>query len=182
MAEYDMKPRDWARIIPALTSIQSECDKRKTVNAEKNKKNEDLYDKGANWYIQGKKLEDAKDSVIYNGRKMTDEELKFFTNGFLAIPISKAKSYAKVKVTDKDKDKYNEKIGFWFGKSRFDELPGEFNGNSNCVVGFGKGYGYDGASINELPKKYVGKKAFLMGYRSGIQARACEEKESKKRR
>lgn len=178
MADYDMKPLKWAKTIPSITSIQSECDKRMRVNAEKHKKVEDKYNEGADYYIQGKRLVDACNEE----GKMTEDELKAFTNGYMSMPISKAKSYAKSKVSTKDKEKYDTEIGFWFGKMRFEDLPIEFSCNNNCITGYGKGFGYDGAIVSDLPKKYVGKKAFLIGYRTGIQERALEDKESKKRR
>ena len=159
-----------------------EMEKQREQTEKKIHKHNTLFDMGQLSYITEQKLNEAREIVKYNGKRMTDDEFKIFTNGFWSIPISRAKDYVKSKVSTKNKEKYDMEIGYWFGEMGFGDLPDEFSNNENCIKGLGKALGYSGATVGQLPAKFVGKKAFLLGYRSGIQIKANQINESKKGR
>ena len=167
MAGYDMKPLKWAKTIPSIAAMQSESDKRKEINAEKYRKTEKIFEMGQTWQLQGKKLRDARDSVKVEGRILTDEEFKSFKNGFMYVPRSYAYSYGKK------------------GK-KIEELSVEFINDKDFMDSYaeGRGFkaGYDGIGADELPNEFIQNKRFLVGYKKGIEAKANENKESKKRR
>ena len=167
MAGYDMKPLKWAKAIPLINATQSESDKRKEIAAERHRKIEKIFELGQNWQLKGKNLGEARGVVKIDGRDLTDDEFRYFKNGFMYVPRSYAYSYGKK------------------GKT-IDELPEDFTHDKDFMDSYaeGRGFkaGYDGVSIGELPTEFVQNKRFLVGYKKGIEAKANENKESNKRR
>jgi len=164
MADFDMKPLKWAKTIPSMASIQSESEKRKEIAAAKNRKNERIFEMGQAWQLKGKKLDDARNVVKCDGNDLTDEEFRFFKNGFMYMPRTYAFSYGKKGI-------------------KIDELPKDYTKDKDFmdsyIEGCGFKLGYDGANALSLPTELVQNKKFLSGYKKGIEAKA---KESSKRR
>lgn len=167
MADYNMKPIDWAKKIPALSSIKVESDKRKEMAAEKLRLNERVFEMGQAWQLKGKTLSEARSAVKFDGRNLTEAEFRAFKNGFMYVPRNYAYLYGK-------KGKLVE------------ELAEDFINDKDFMDSYaeGRGFkvGYDGVSIGELPTEFVQNKRFLVGYKKGIEAKANENKESNKRR
>ena len=168
MASFDMKPIKWAREIPTISAIQDESTKRMEAAAAKNWKTEKIFEMGQKWHINGKSLNDARSSVKFDGRDLTEEEFNIFKKGFMYIPRSYAFSYGKR------------------GK-KIEDFPEEYTADKDFMDSYNEGcgfkYGYDGVSVGELPVEFVQNKKFLAGYKNGIEAKAKENnKESKKRR
>ena len=156
-----------AQEIVGLIDLHIKSDKKRKEMAIKNNKHKTLFEGGQSWLIKGNKLEDARESFKFENRRMTDEEFKEFKLGFVC------------------EAKY---LAYEFGKKEMNisDFPLECTNNKEFMDSYcnGRGFtcGYNGVSVPNLPKEFVGKKAFLEGYRAGIQAKAEEKTENNKRR
>ena len=167
MAGYGMKPLKWAKSIPSMNATQSESDKRKEIAAERHRKIEKIFELGQNWQLKGKTLDEARGVVKIDNKDLTDEEFRYFKNGFMYVPRSYAFSDGKK------------------GK-KIEELSKDFVQDKDFMDSYSEGcgfrLGYEGVSIGDLPTEFIQNKRFLVGYKKGIETKANENKEGKKRR
>ena len=161
MKKSPMRPEKLTKIIPSISYTQLLGDENSKKAAIKLNEHEKHFAAGRDWYFAKKELSEAR-----NNTEMTDEEFRAFKAGFMYMARADAYTFGKIGVD-------------------ITTLPKECVNNKEYMDLYceGRGYtcGYNGLAVYELPTEFVGKKAFLVGYRKGIQAKA-NEKENNKRR
>ena len=167
MSKPYIKPEKLTKLIPSISYIQTLSEKNREKSAIKFKNHEDMFRAGQMWQIKGNKLNEARQSFKVKEREMTDEEYKAFTQGFMFMARADAYVLGKNEV-------------------EIETLPIECTSNKEFMDLYieGRGFtcGYNGLAVHELPTQFVGKKAFLIGYRKGIEEKSrLAEKTSKKK-
>ena len=166
MKKIYIRPEKLTKIIPSISYTQFLGDENSKNAAIKFKEHEKFFDAGGDWYFAKKELSEARKSYKINDKEMTDDEFRAFKAGFMYIARADAYTFGKMEVDTKT-------------------LPVECTSNKEYMDLYceGRGFtcGYNGLAVYELPTEFVGKKAFLVGYRKGIQEKAKVADNNKRR-
>ena len=166
MTKPYIKPEKLTKLIPSISYVQTLSEKNREKAAIKFKNHEDLFRAGQMWQIKGNKLGDARQSFKIKDREMTDDEYKIFSQGFVYMARTNAYILGKQEVA-------------------METLPIECTNNKEFMDFYieGRGFtcGFNGLAVHELPTQFVGKKAFLVGYRKGIQEKSRVTENNKRR-
>ena len=166
MKKVYIRPEKLTKVIPSISYTQHLGLENSKKSAIKNMEHEKIFYAGQKWYYSKNKLSDARTEYKIDGKEMTDDEFRAFRAGYMYIARADAYTFGKMEVD-------------------LETLPVECVNNKEYMDLYreGRGFtcGYNGLAVYELPKEFVGSKAFILGYRRGIQEKA-NEPENKKRR